>query len=251
LSIKQANREFSERWRDERRVFETIPSRRNAATLIVPWVASHLSPGDRVADIAGGVGTYASLIARTLPVQVVGLDISETMIEARAEDPLLTENIVGDMEDLPFADGSFDACLFVACLHHVPDPLVTLEEAFRVLRAGGQLFVFEPASLRARGGNRPIAGAPQEFRLSRSWLLACLRAAGFMTQEAQGFRVGMRFLRLVSDSTAPRTWAWNERLDRLLAPLPLVNRLGEIVRIRALKAGPGRRRGPTPALMPG
>jgi SAM-dependent methyltransferase len=234
-SIKQANREYSEKWRDERRVFEQLPSRRSAEALIVPWVTSHLQDGDRVADIAGGAGTYASQLVRARPVEVVGLDISETLIRARAEDPLLTENIVGDMEQLPFADGSFDACLFVAALHHVPDPLVALQEAFRVLKPGGQLFAFEPTSLRARGGNRPIEGAPQEFRLSRSWLLARLRAADFAICEAEGYRVGMRFLRLVADGQSERTWVWNDRIDRILRPVPFVDRLGEIVRVRASK----------------
>ncbi len=233
---KQANRIYAERWRDERRRFQHEPSRRNAAKLIVPWVARHLRPGDRIADIAGGVGMYASMIVRALPVEIVGLDISETMVEARAEDPLLTENVVGDMEELPFEDGSFDACLFVACLHHVPDPLRALQEAYRVLRPGGQLFAFEPASLRARGGSRPIVGAPQEFRLSRRFLLERLRVAGFDTVEARGFRVGMRLLRLVV-APSPTTWTWNDRIDPLLSSLPIVNELGEIVRIRALKPG--------------
>jgi SAM-dependent methyltransferase len=234
-SIKQANREYSEKWRDERHVFEQLPSRRNAEGLIVPWVTSHLRDGARVVDIAGGVGTYASRIVRARPVEVVGLDISEVMIEGRRDDPLLVENVVGDMEQLPFADGSFDACLFVAALHHVPDPLRALQEAFRVLRPGAQLFAFEPASLRARGGNRPITDQPQEFKLSRSWLLARLRAAGFVVEEAKGFRIGMRFLRLVVDDQSASAWAWNDRLDRVLAPIPLVDRLGEIARVRASK----------------
>jgi SAM-dependent methyltransferase len=234
-SIKQANREYSEKWREERRAFEQLPSRRNAEALIVPWVARRLQDGARIADIGGGAGTYASRIVRARPVTVVGLDISEAMIQARTEDPLLTENIVGDMEELPFAESSFDACLFVAALHHVPDPLAALQEAFRVLRPGGQLFAFEPTSLRARGGNRPIAGAPQEFRLSRSWLLARLQAAGFVVEEAKGFRIGMRFLRVVADDQSTRAWAWSDRIDHLAGPVPLVDRLGEYVRVRASK----------------
>jgi SAM-dependent methyltransferase len=233
--IKQANREYSEKWRDERHVFEQLPSRRNAAAMVVPWVTAHLADGTRVADIAGGAGTFASLIVRARPLEVVGLDISETLINARAEDPLLRENVVGDMEALPFADSDFDACLFVAALHHVADPLVALREAFRVLRPGGQVFVFEPASLRARRGNRPIEGAPQEFRLSRSWLLVRLRSAGFTIEEAEGLRVGMRVLRHVADPQSDRTWAWNDRIDRIAGRVPLVDRLGEYVRVRASK----------------
>ena len=42
-----------------------------------------------------------------------GSTSASSMIEQRAEDPMLVENVVGDMEALPFDDGSFDAALFV------------------------------------------------------------------------------------------------------------------------------------------
>ena len=80
------------------------------------------------------------------------VDISPGVIAVRGEDPLLPENVVGDMEALPFEDEGFDAAMFIAALHHVPDPLPALSEAARVVRPGGQLFAFEPTSLRARGG---------------------------------------------------------------------------------------------------
>ena len=113
-------------------------------------MTSCLRPGDTLLDVAGGSGTYASAIVRTLPVSVVGVDISESMVRQRFEDPLLEHNVVGDMEALPFRDGSFDAVMFVAALHHVPQPLRALEEARRVLRPGGRLFAFEPSSFRFR-----------------------------------------------------------------------------------------------------
>ena len=72
---------------------------------LVPWIVSHVEPGARILDIGGGSGYYASKIVRAAPVTVVGLDISSSMIEQRQADPLLTENVVGDMEDLPFEDG--------------------------------------------------------------------------------------------------------------------------------------------------
>jgi Methyltransferase domain len=110
---KDVNRAFyNEQRHDERRRFAEEPSKVHSARLLVPWVVSHLQTGARVVDIAGGAGAYASQIVRAAPVTVVGLDISESMIEQRGEDPLLTENIVGDMEALPFEDESFDAALF-------------------------------------------------------------------------------------------------------------------------------------------
>ena len=130
---KDLNRAFYDTEReDDRERFHKHPSKVFLTETLVPWVTSLVEPGARIVDIGGGSGAYASRIVRAAPVTVVGLDISESMVQQRAEDPLLPENVVGDMEALPFADGEFDAALFVGCLHHVPDPLPALREAHRV-----------------------------------------------------------------------------------------------------------------------
>jgi SAM-dependent methyltransferase len=233
---KTANRDYSNVHRlDERFRFPTEPSRINARKLIVPWIVSHLRDGDRVVDVAGGVGTYASLISRERDVTIVGVDISEGVTATRNQDEVLVESVVGDMEALPFEDESFDAAMFIAALHHVPDPLPALREAFRVLKPRGRLFAFEPSSLRARAGNRAIAGSPHEFRMSRTWLLSRIRGAGFEVEEARSFRVASRLLRVVSPKPSPRLWRVAEAADVVLTRVPGLNAIGEVVRVRATK----------------
>jgi SAM-dependent methyltransferase len=53
------------------------------------------------------------------------------------------ENIVPDMTQLPFSDGSFDSVTFIANLNHVPRSLrdAELAEAWRCLRPGGNVIV--------------------------------------------------------------------------------------------------------------
>jgi SAM-dependent methyltransferase len=234
---KDVNRSFyNEQRLAERTRYSEQPSKVHAATILVPWVVSHLEPGDRVIDIAGGAGAYASQIVRAASVAVVGLDISESMVEQRGEDPLLTTNVVGDMEALPFDAETFDAALFAACLHHVPDPLPALREAWRVLRPGGQVFAFEPSSMRARrAGSAPIRGHELEFRMSGDWLADRMRVAGFDVEEMRGRRISIRALRRIVRTPSLRLFRAGDQIDRALRVVPRLEQLGEIVMLRARK----------------
>jgi ubiquinone/menaquinone biosynthesis C-methylase UbiE len=48
--------------------------------------------------------------------------------------------VEGDVTDLPYQDGEFDAVFNFAVLHHVPDWRAGLREIARVLTTGGRLF---------------------------------------------------------------------------------------------------------------
>jgi len=66
-------------------------------------------------------------------------DLSDGMVEAaRAVLGDRAEYEVADVQDLPFADNSFDAAIANHMLFHVPDRSRALAELTRVLRPGGQ-----------------------------------------------------------------------------------------------------------------
>ena len=234
---KDENRAFYDTQREHDRLrFERDPSKAFLSEAIVPWVLGGLPDRARIADIAGGSGWYASKIVRAGPVTVVGLDISSSMIEQRAEDPMLTENVVGDMEALPFEDGSFDAALFVGALHHVPDPLPALREAGRVVRHGGRLFAAEPCSLRVgKAGVAPVPGHVHEFRFSQSFLIGRIQEAGFTVDDVQGKRTALRFAYPVLRRPSLAAFRRADRIDRLLAAVPGYTSLGELALIRATR----------------
>lgn len=99
--------------------------------------------GRSILDIGCGHGALArALTARG--ARVHGIDPGpEAIAAARAAVPEATFTEAG-AEALPFADGSFDAVVFLNSLHHVPAQLMAaaLGEALRVSR--GPVLVVEP-----------------------------------------------------------------------------------------------------------
>jgi len=91
----------------------------------------------RVLEVGGGPGELAERIATELGAEIVMVDISERMVELARQRGV--DARVGDVQDLPFADESFDCTVAAWMLFHVPHLDRGLAELARVLRAGGRL----------------------------------------------------------------------------------------------------------------
>jgi demethylmenaquinone methyltransferase/2-methoxy-6-polyprenyl-1,4-benzoquinol methylase len=116
-------------------------------------VEAVVRPGDRVLDACCGTGDLA-IAAREAGGDVTGLDFSERMLErARRKAPQL-EWIRGDLLELPFAGGSFDAATVGFGVRNVDDLGRALAELRRVLRPGGRIGILEIT--RPRGALAPF-----------------------------------------------------------------------------------------------
>ena len=124
-----------------------LPAIRAAKPVILDGL--RLRTGHVAADLGCGAGEDAVAMARLVgPTgKVVGVDISETMIdEARRRTGSLglpVEFQVCDCQRLPIADATFDACRSERMLMHVPDAEQALAEIVRVTRPGGRISVFD------------------------------------------------------------------------------------------------------------
>jgi ubiquinone/menaquinone biosynthesis C-methylase UbiE len=112
--------------------------------------AAGLPQGARVLDVGTGPGRIPLAIARALPaLRVEGLDQSPEMIaQARrnATDAGLDGALrftVGDVADLPYPDASFDLIVSTLSQHHWADAAAGLRELRRVLRPGGQVWIYD------------------------------------------------------------------------------------------------------------
>ncbi|MGB8343363.1 MAG: methyltransferase domain-containing protein [Ktedonobacteraceae bacterium] len=114
------------------------------------------APGSRILDIACGPGEWSLEIARRFPnSQVVGVDISERMIEyaryiARDHEiPNIRFEIMDAHQPLAFSDASFDlvnARFMVGFMSIATWPQL-LREGFRLLRPNSMFCSSEPESL--------------------------------------------------------------------------------------------------------
>jgi ubiquinone/menaquinone biosynthesis C-methylase UbiE len=101
----------------------------------------------RALDVGCGTGAVTRALADWPGVgEVVGVDPSSTFLERARELSSGRTGVTfaeGDARELPFEADSFDLSLFHTTLCHVPGPERALAEAFRVLRPGGWLAVFD------------------------------------------------------------------------------------------------------------
>ena len=99
-----------------------------------------LKPGMQVLDVATGTGNLAIPAAKT-GADVTGIDIAPNLIE-QATARAAAEGVeaifeVGDAEDLPYEDNTFDVVMTMFGAMFAPRPDVTASELKRVCKSGG------------------------------------------------------------------------------------------------------------------
>jgi SAM-dependent methyltransferase len=99
-----------------------------------------VGPGTRLLDVGCGAGLVLRLAADR-GADVSGLDASPAMV-AHAQARVPGAPIVqGEIEELPFADGAFDAVTGFNSFQYAARPVHALEEAVRVLAPGGRVLM--------------------------------------------------------------------------------------------------------------
>ena len=90
-----------------------------------------------VLEVGCGWGEFAARVQAELDATVVAIDLSPRMVQLAQERGV--DARVGDVQQLPFEDGSFDCAVANWMLYHAPDIDRALAELARVLRPGGRL----------------------------------------------------------------------------------------------------------------
>ena len=110
------------------------------SVLLSPQMAdlAGVRAGMRVLDVGCGPGALTSeLVSRTGSQNVAAVDPSASFVEAARDRNPGVDVRAASAEDLPFADGAFDAALAQLVVHFMADPVRGIGEMARVVRAGG------------------------------------------------------------------------------------------------------------------
>ena len=137
-----------------------------------------VSRGQSVLDVACGTGIVArTALPRVGPEgRVVGVDLNPAMLSVAERACPGVELHRGDVAELPFESGTFDAVLCQMALMFFPDPVAAAREMRRVVRPGGTVVIMVPSSLAAQPAYRLLvdlaaqhAGPEAVAMLSAYW----------------------------------------------------------------------------------
>jgi demethylmenaquinone methyltransferase/2-methoxy-6-polyprenyl-1,4-benzoquinol methylase len=102
-----------------------------------------------ILDIATGTGDLAILFAKTSATEIIGLDISQGMldigkkkIEVQKLDTKI-QMVLGDGENIPYADNYFDVITVAYGVRNFEHLEKGLSEILRTLKPGGQFIILE------------------------------------------------------------------------------------------------------------
>lgn len=154
-----------------------------------------LQPGDRILDV-GANTCWASAMFAERQLRTVALDITDVEWQGLGtgewwfqSKQCYFDRVLGRMDELPFAAGSFDWIWCCQVLHHNPPENLnrTMSELFRVLRPGGRLIVANEPLLTLRQPRNVVEDWISEFEGEEHayWRWQYVRAArraGFATE---------------------------------------------------------------------
>ena len=196
-----------------------------------------LRPGQRALEVGCGTGVFLEAAATT-GADIVALDLSADLLaqaRARVHADGKVRLSLGNAEQMPFRDRSFDAAYGSSILNHLNID-AALAEIHRVLRPGGRIVFAEPNILNPQvavmfhmGLTKKYFGvSPDEMAFSRFRAARALRQAGFAEVKVKPFD-------FLHPATPAAVMGAVARVGRALEKIPLLNEIAGSMVITATK----------------
>ncbi|HPY12972.1 MAG TPA: methyltransferase domain-containing protein [Candidatus Paceibacterota bacterium] len=103
---------------------------------------------DKILDAGSGTGTLSIEIKKKYPVEMIGVDNSETALKIHLSKDPEANLVKSDLTNLKFPDNEFDKLICMLTLHSIPYEFRArvLSEFYRVLKPGGKIVLSNPYS---------------------------------------------------------------------------------------------------------
>jgi len=178
-----------------------------------PVAFTSLREGETVLDLGSGAGFDCFLAANKVGKsgKVIGVDMTPEMIEKAREHARKGsyENVefrLGEIENLPAADGSVDVVISNCAINLAPDKERVFKEAFRVLRPRGRLLVSDIVLSKE---------LPSSIRDSMQAYVSCLAGATMKDEYLQIIRkAGFQQVRIIDEAPFPVEFVVNDTTGR-------------------------------------
>jgi len=129
----------------------------------------HIDKDKYVLDVGCGVGVTPCYLARKYDCNVVGVDISERMIDRsneRARRKGVEDNVefrVADVQNLPFKDDLFDVVIGESVIAFPEDKRRVVNECVRVIKPGGYIGLNESTWIKSPPPSELVKWASQDL----------------------------------------------------------------------------------------
>ncbi len=180
-----------------------------------PQAIASLKSGEVVLDLGSGAGFDSFLAARAVGQdgKVIGVDMTPEMIKKARNNAAKSEfgNVefrLGEIENLPVADGMIDAIISNCVINLSPEKQSVFSEAFRVLKPGGRLAISDVVA---------TAELPKSMRSDLSLYAGCVSGAAAIDElEAILAAAGFVNVRIASKDESRefiREWAPGGKIE--------------------------------------
>uniref|UniRef100_A0A8C9ZME3 phosphoethanolamine N-methyltransferase n=1 Tax=Sander lucioperca TaxID=283035 RepID=A0A8C9ZME3_SANLU len=144
----------------------------------------NLKPGQKVLDVGCGIGGGDFYMAKTFGVEVLGLDLSNNMVDIAME-RAITEKLpsvqfeVADATKRSFPEGSFDVIYSRDTILHIDDKLALFKRFHSWLKPGGKLLISDYCC-----GEKPWTPVFEAYVKQRGYVLYTPSQYGKFLQDA-------------------------------------------------------------------
>ncbi|MCS7130823.1 MAG: methyltransferase domain-containing protein [Archaeoglobaceae archaeon] len=105
---------------------------------------AELDEKDLVLEVGSGTGfTTLEIAKKVQPERIFCVDLTLEQIK-RAKRKLKANFFLGDSENLPFKDKSFDSAISAGSIEYWPNPIKGISEMVRVTKSGGKVVILAP-----------------------------------------------------------------------------------------------------------